>query len=133
MGAPAPLSGPDLAQGVGDAEVHEGAPLLGHVGDEAVVLVRDGGRFHALGATCSHYGGPLAEGLVTNGAIHCPWHHACFDLATGRAHGPAIAAIACYEVVIAGGTIRVGAKRDIKVADAGKQAVVIIGGGGGGG
>ena len=130
MGAPAEISGPDLKAGVVDADLREGIPLLGHVDGEAVVLVRDGGRVHALGATCSHYGGPLAEGAVFGGAIHCPWHHACFDLTTGRAHGPAIAAIACFEVALDGGTIRVGAKRASPPAEqAAPKAVVIIGGG----
>ena len=83
MSSDAPLSGPDLAAGIPDADLREGVPLLGHAHGEAIVLVRDEGRVHAVGATCTHYGGPLAEGLVDGGAIHCPWHHACFDLATG--------------------------------------------------
>jgi apoptosis-inducing factor 3 len=131
MGEQAPLSGPDLKQGVPDADVREGAPLLGHIDGEAVVLVRDAGKLHALGASCTHYGGPLAEGRVFGGAIHCPWHHACFDLATGRAHGPALSPIACWDVALEGGTIRVGAKRDVAApaAPAGPKAVVIVGGG----
>jgi NADPH-dependent 2,4-dienoyl-CoA reductase/sulfur reductase-like enzyme/nitrite reductase/ring-hydroxylating ferredoxin subunit len=131
MGEQAPLTGPDLKKGVADTDVREGTPLLGHADGEAVVLVRDAGRIHALGATCSHYGGPLAEGRVFGGAIHCPWHHACFDLATGRAHGPAMSAIACWDVALEGGTIRVGARRDAaapKAVDTPK-AVVIVGGG----
>src|ERR1043165_768463 len=110
MGAPPTAAGPDLKQGVDASEVLEGVPLLGQVDGEAVILVRDGGRVHAVGATCTHYGGPLAggnvagggghrpaagatcphyggplaEGSVDGGGAHCPWHHACFDLATGR-------------------------------------------------
>jgi len=123
-------TGPDLEQGVADSDLKESVPLLGHVGEEAVVLVRAGGSVHALGATCTHYGGPLAEGRVFGGAIHCPWHHACFDLKTGRARGPAIAAIACYDVALDGGKIRVGAKREVKPAERGEpRAVVIVGGG----
>jgi NADPH-dependent 2,4-dienoyl-CoA reductase/sulfur reductase-like enzyme/nitrite reductase/ring-hydroxylating ferredoxin subunit len=130
MGAQAELSGPDLAQGVAEGDVAEGSPLLGHAGGEAIVLVRDAGRVHALGATCSHYGGPLAEGTVWGGAIHCPWHHACFELATGRGHGPAIAPVACYDVVLEGGRIRVGARREPAVpAATGPKEVVIVGGG----
>ena len=101
--------GPDLAAGVPADDVLEGAPLLGHVGEEAVVLVRSGGRLFAVGATCTHYGGPLAEGLVIDGTIRCPWHHACFDLATGeRLRAPALAPIACYRVETDGGRVRVG-------------------------
>jgi len=130
MGTTAELTGPDLAAGVDEASLLDGVPLLGHANGEAVVLVRDAGRVHAVGATCSHYGGPLAEGRVFGGAIHCPWHHACFDLATGRAHGPGIAAIACLDVVLADGTLRVGAKREPKPDPiAAPKAVVIIGGG----
>ncbi len=106
--------GPDLSRGVAETDVREGVPLLGHVGEDAVVLVRDRGRLFALGATCSHYGGPLAEGRVFDGAIHCPWHHACFELASGRASGPGIAAIACWDVGLDGGTIRVGARREVR-------------------
>ncbi len=111
MAADTTLSGPDLTQGVPDAELRDGAPMLGHAGGEPVVLVRAGGRVHAVAAACTHYGGPLAEGLVSGEVIRCPWHHACFDLATGRAHGPAIAALACWDVELVGGTIRVGARR----------------------
>ncbi len=130
MGSTPELTGPDLGHGVADAELAEGTPLLGHANGEAIVLVRDGGVVHAVGATCTHYGGPLAEGIIDGGTIRCPWHHACFELATGIAHGPAIAPIACYDVALEGGTIRVGAKREITPASVLSPAsVVIIGAG----
>ncbi|MBL0217219.1 MAG: FAD-dependent oxidoreductase [Myxococcales bacterium] len=130
MGSTAALSGPDLGQGVLDAELLEGTPLLGHAHGEAIVLVRDGASVHALGATCSHYGGPLAEGLVAGGTIRCPWHHACFDLSTGIAHGPAISPVACYDVALEGGTLRVGARRErVRPGGLSPASVVIIGGG----
>ena len=88
MGSEPQLTGPDLQQGIAAAEVRDGVPLLGHADGEPVILVRAGGQVHALGATCTHYGGPLAEGLVADGAIRCPWHHACFDLATGARARP---------------------------------------------
>src|SRR3569833_2258029 len=132
MSSDAPLSGPDLAAGIPDADLREGTPLLGHAHGEAIVLVRDAGRVHAVGATCTHYGGPLAEGLVERGVSHCPWHHACFDLATGAARGPASAPIACFDVELVGGKLRVGERLepDHLTVPAGVPASVIIVGGG---
>ena len=79
----APPAGPDLSKGVALSEF-SGATLLGHVGDDEVLLVRSGAEIFAIDAHCSHYHGPLAEGLVIGESIRCPWHHACFDLRTGK-------------------------------------------------
>jgi len=115
---------------IADRELVEGVPVVGEVDGEKVVLVRAGGQVHAVGASCTHYGGPLAEGLVEDGHIHCPWHHACFELATGTARGPAIAPIPCYDVSLEHGRIRVGAKREVRPASVGDpRRVVIVGGG----
>ena len=80
----APPAGPDLSQGIALSDF-SGATLLGHVGDDEVLMVRVGSEIFAVDAHCSHYHGPLAEGLVDGENIHCPWHHACFDLRTGEA------------------------------------------------
>jgi apoptosis-inducing factor 3 len=83
-----PLTGPDLTQGCEPSEVPEDGSLLGHAHGEAVLLVRHGDVVFAVAPTCTHYGGPLAEGLVIDGQVRCPWHHACFDVRTGEAVGP---------------------------------------------
>jgi NADPH-dependent 2,4-dienoyl-CoA reductase/sulfur reductase-like enzyme/nitrite reductase/ring-hydroxylating ferredoxin subunit len=107
-----PPSGPDLAAGIPADSLAEGVPLLGHVGDEAVIVVRRGEDCHAIGAACSHYGGPLAEGLVVEDTIRCPWHHACFSLRTGEAlRAPALNAVASYDVLRRDGSVIVGGKR----------------------
>ncbi|MBX6745475.1 MAG: Rieske 2Fe-2S domain-containing protein, partial [Acetobacteraceae bacterium] len=56
--------GPDLTRGIPLADLPDGGMLAGRVGDEAVLLARRGEEVFAIGATCTHYGGPLAEGLV---------------------------------------------------------------------
>jgi apoptosis-inducing factor 3 len=92
-------SGPDLAQGISGAELSDGHMLLGHVGEEPVLLARRGDEYFAIGAVCSHYGGPLAEGLMVDDTVRCPWHHACFSLRTGEAlRAPALSPVACWTV-----------------------------------
>ena len=91
--------GPDLAQGVPHSDVADGGMISGHVGDDAVLLVRRGNELFAIGATCSHYGGPLAEGLTVGDTVRCPWHHACFSLRTGEAiAAPAFSAMPRFRV-----------------------------------
>lgn len=106
------LSGPDLENGIAITELADGVPLLGHAGGEAVVVVKNGDQVFATGATCTHYGGPLAEGIVVGNTIQCPWHHACFSLDTGEVEwAPALAPLPCYEVTRKGSLIKIGKKR----------------------
>jgi NADPH-dependent 2,4-dienoyl-CoA reductase/sulfur reductase-like enzyme/nitrite reductase/ring-hydroxylating ferredoxin subunit len=130
-----PPAGPDLALGVSRDQVPEGGMLGGHVGGEAVLLSRLDGRFHAIGATCTHYGGPLGEGVVSGDVVRCPWHHACFDLRTGAAvRAPAFAAVDCWRVEEAGGRVFVREKAEpaapapVPVPDD-VRSIVIVGGG----
>src|ERR1043166_9339014 len=103
--------GPDLGQGVPLGEVPDGGMVGGHVGDDVVLLARRGNQFFAIGATCSHYGGPLAEGLVVDDTVRCPWHHACFSLRTGEAlRAPALNPVPCYAVVERDGRVFVSGK-----------------------
>ena len=131
MAENASVSGPDLTVGVAASSLREGEPLLGQVAGESVMLVRSDGQVFATAASCTHYGGPLAEGLVEGRRVHCPWHHACFDLSTGLAAGPALRPITCYEVHTDQGLVRVGKKRDIPrpTAAMAPRSVVIIGAG----
>jgi NADPH-dependent 2,4-dienoyl-CoA reductase/sulfur reductase-like enzyme/nitrite reductase/ring-hydroxylating ferredoxin subunit len=128
-------NGPDLTKGVPAADVVEGGMLAGQVGEEAVLVARVDGVLHAVSAFCTHYQGPLADGLIKDGVVRCPWHHACFSLKTGEAVGaPAIDPLACYMVEEADGRIIVKGKKaaapEKKMAapDAIKR-VVIVGGG----
>lgn len=94
-----PDRGPDLGDGVSVDAVTDGGTLLGHFQGEAVLLARDGEQIFAVSATCPHYGGPLAKGIVANGSIRCPLHHAAFCLRTGEVVAPpALDPIACFEL-----------------------------------
>jgi apoptosis-inducing factor 3 len=103
---------PDLKAGIPADSLVDGVPLLGTVDGDAVILVRRGSEITAIGATCTHWGGPLAEGLVVDDTVRCPWHHACFSLRTGEAlRTPALNPVAAYDVVQRDGSVFVTGKR----------------------
>ncbi len=127
--------GPDLAAGVAIGQLAQDATLLGRVGDQAVLLARAGEELFAVSATCTHYGGPLAEGLRCGDTIRCPWHHACFNLRTGvPLRAPALNALDCWRVERRGDTVYVREKRSAAAPapvapDGAPRSVVIVGGG----
>jgi NADPH-dependent 2,4-dienoyl-CoA reductase/sulfur reductase-like enzyme/nitrite reductase/ring-hydroxylating ferredoxin subunit len=109
--SPSGPSGPDLALGIALDMLADGQMIGGHVGDEAVLLARRGTDYFAIGATCTHYNGPLAEGLLVDDTVRCPWHHACFSLRTGEAlHAPAISPVACWITEVRDGKVYVTQK-----------------------
>ncbi|MEO7104680.1 MAG: Rieske 2Fe-2S domain-containing protein, partial [Gemmatimonadaceae bacterium] len=93
------LRGPDLTRGVPVGSLGEGELVLGHVDGQQAIMVRRGDHIFAVGAVCSHYGGPLSEGIVVDETVRCPWHHACFSLKTGEAvRAPALHPLPRWEV-----------------------------------
>jgi len=128
-------TGPDLALGIPLAELAEGSMVAGHAGGKPVLLVHQAGEYFAIDATCTHYGAPLADGLLVGDTIRCPWHHACFSLRTGQAtRPPALNDLKCWRVEQLGGRIFVRAALPKAPAPQPSQAglpdsVVIIGGG----
>ena len=138
MGGDAERSGPDLAQEIPLADLPDGGQLAGHFGGEPVLLVRRGEEVFAIGGQCTHYGGPLAEGIVVEDTVRCPWHHACFSLRTGEAvRAPALNPVAVYKVEREGE--RVVVREKVEPADPSPAprkedpaSVVIVGAGGAG-
>jgi NADPH-dependent 2,4-dienoyl-CoA reductase/sulfur reductase-like enzyme/nitrite reductase/ring-hydroxylating ferredoxin subunit len=132
---------PDFTAGVPFERIPDGGMLQGTVGDEDVVLTRRGNECFAVGAYCSHYHGPLAQGLIVGDTVRCPLHHACFSLRTGAAlRAPAFDPIACWRIEHIDGTVFVREKRaDSAAVEPASSAprpgaralrsVVIVGGG----
>jgi NADPH-dependent 2,4-dienoyl-CoA reductase/sulfur reductase-like enzyme/nitrite reductase/ring-hydroxylating ferredoxin subunit len=132
-------SGPDLAAGIAFDDIADGAMIQGRVGDDPVLLARRGDELFAVGAQCTHYHGPLAEGLMVGDTVRCPWHHACFSLRTGEAvRVPAFDPLPRWRIQRQGDKVFVRDKQPPSgpkpaPADTAKRAwpasVVIVGGG----
>src|SRR6476619_4737736 len=123
----------DLGKGVAASAPTDGGMILGRVGDEEVVVARSGAELFAIRAHCSHYRGPLVEGLVVGDTVRCPLHHACFSLRTGEAlRAPALDSIACWQVERSGDMVFVRGKladQPKRQPPAAPASIVIAGGG----
>lgn len=128
-------AGPDFSRGVAITQAPLDGFLAGHVSGEPVLLVRRTDGFWAVSATCTHYGGPLSEGLAVGDTVRCPWHHACFDLHSGEAlAAPAMSPLDAWRVEIEGDLVFVRAREKTSLPTTPAQPahprrIVIIGGG----
>jgi NADPH-dependent 2,4-dienoyl-CoA reductase/sulfur reductase-like enzyme/nitrite reductase/ring-hydroxylating ferredoxin subunit len=129
------LKGPDLArEGLAEGALAHGKMALGHANGAAVLLIRTGADVFAMGATCTHYGGPLAEGVFDGEGIRCPWHHACFSVRTGAAsRPPALNPVKTFEVMRRDGRLFVGNAisrlHEVRPVESAPESVIIVGGG----
>ena len=127
------LTGPDLGvAGVAAAALLPGEPLLGHAGGKPVLLLHTAAGFRAVGAKCTHYGTSLGKGVFDGALVRCAAHHACFDVATGRAvRAPALDPLPVYRVEERDGTLfvvgPVEAERPRPTPARSPSAVVIVG------
>lgn len=108
-----------------------------------VLLVKHAGNVHALNANCTHYGAPLVKGVLTaDGRLTCPWHGACFSVATGDVEdAPALDPLGKFDVIQKDGGIYIKGQEQlikkgrrglsIKCKKESKEKVVIVGGGSG--
>jgi apoptosis-inducing factor 3 len=131
------LEGSDFEKGFNIDDVADGKMLLGHAFGEAVLVARRGNKLFAIGATCTHYGGPLAKGLMVDCTVRCPWHHARFDLRTGEAiAAPALNNVTRYTIEKRGEQFFITGKIDeksVRKPKASPARVVIVGAGAAGG
>ena len=95
-----------------DGALAEGAQRRVLAGDVPLLVCREAGQIYTLAAVCTHAGGPLDEGKITDGCVVCPWHGSTFRLGDGRiVRGPASTAQPSYESRVREGTIEVRAAR----------------------
>jgi NADPH-dependent 2,4-dienoyl-CoA reductase/sulfur reductase-like enzyme/nitrite reductase/ring-hydroxylating ferredoxin subunit len=131
-------SAPDLTRGIALTEFPESGMLAGTVGEDEVLVVKRGEECFAIGAHCTHYKGPLIDGLVVGDTVRCPWHHACFSLRTGESlRPPALEPASRWRVERTGDRITIREKlpefqpRQSTATDkhTWPESVVIVGGG----
>lgn len=108
-----------------------------------VLLLKIQDQVHATSANCTHYGAPLAKGVLTpEGRLTCPWHGACFNVSTGDVEdAPALDPISKYEVFEKDGAVYVKTDEDtlkanrrhlnLKCSSVSDDKVLVIGGGSG--
>jgi NADPH-dependent 2,4-dienoyl-CoA reductase/sulfur reductase-like enzyme/nitrite reductase/ring-hydroxylating ferredoxin subunit len=129
------LPGPDLAtEGAGLTDFSDTGMLTGHFDDQAVVLIKKGDAVYGVSGKCTHYSGPLGDGLFDGELLRCPWHHACFRPETGDAvHAPALFPITTFSVEQRGDRLFVTGTREaapqLQPIQSQPDSVVIIGGG----
>jgi nitrite reductase/ring-hydroxylating ferredoxin subunit len=94
-------------------DLTEGAPHRVEADGTPVLLLRQGDRIRAIGATCPHLGGPLDEGPIEGDTVTCPWHGSVFCLTDGALiHGPAMMPVAAYEVRVEDGRVAIRANAE---------------------
>jgi len=102
---------PDFRNGIPLQNLADGGMISGVVDGEDAILVRRGDEIFAVAAFCTHYHGPLADGLLLGETVRCPWHHACFSLRSGEAlRAPALDPVSCWRVETSGGKVFVREK-----------------------
>ena len=124
---------PDLKLGISSDDLRDGAMLRGRIDDEEAILLRQGDALFAVGALCTHYHAELDAGLLEGGVLHCPLHHAQFDIRSGEALcAPALDPLPCWRVERVGDQV-FARERIVSPPRSRKTAppadIVIVGGG----
>lgn len=90
------------------ADLPAGSGKAVEIDGKLIAVFNVDGAIHAIDNTCTHRGGPLAEGEVSGHEVTCPWHRAKFDVRTGEVIGPpAQRAVVRYGVRVTGTDIEV--------------------------
>jgi NADPH-dependent 2,4-dienoyl-CoA reductase/sulfur reductase-like enzyme/nitrite reductase/ring-hydroxylating ferredoxin subunit len=129
------VTGPDLVgEGIPASDLELDVPVKGQFEGRPVIVVRTADGLCAVAGSCTHYGGPLGDGLCVDGQVRCPWHHARFDLTTGEAVGaPALNSLQVYRPEERDGKVFVAGPVDAAPPDrtppSSPESIVIVGSG----
>ena len=107
------MSTPDFVRVAALSDLADGEMRQVSADGTEILLSRVDGRVHACTAFCTHYGAPLATGVLSGTTVVCPWHHAVFDVASGAlCEPPAPDALRTFEVEMRDGDVYVRVPSD---------------------
>jgi len=85
------------------SDIQDGEMKEFSVGETRILVARVRDQFHAVSATCPHYGAPLVEGALCGTRVVCPWHHAVFNVVSGDLEEPpALDGLVSYDTRVEG-------------------------------
>jgi nitrite reductase/ring-hydroxylating ferredoxin subunit len=106
----APLGWHDLCR---IYDLPDGRLARRQLGYLTLAVLRQGSEVMAIADQCAHLGGPLHQGILTEGqdgpCVRCPWHGSTFSLTNGTVlHGPATARQPAFDSrIVEGGMVQV--------------------------
>ena len=93
------------------SDVPEGKMKKVIVGGLQILVANVKGKYYAIGDVCTHFGGPLDQGILNGQEVQCPWHGSHFDVTNGQVkRGPAGRPEPVYDVKVEDGNIMVSVK-----------------------
>ncbi|MGY2896604.1 FAD-dependent oxidoreductase [Deinococcus sp. UYEF24] len=97
------------------SDVQDGGMRTFEVGEQKVLVTRDGDEFHAYDALCPHAGADLGDGVRCGSRIVCPWHHATFHAGDGSLiEPPALTGLKQYRARLDGDSLHVDLNDEIE-------------------
>jgi nitrite reductase/ring-hydroxylating ferredoxin subunit/uncharacterized membrane protein len=102
-------SGPkDFVPAIAFSDLTENQTKRVEVKGQPILLLRRGDKVYAVGAVCSHYGGPLEKGKIIGSTVQCPYHYSRFSLEDGSVkEGPSSSPVPAYDTQVVGGQVQV--------------------------
>jgi 3-phenylpropionate/trans-cinnamate dioxygenase ferredoxin subunit len=99
---------PEFVKAASVRDLPPGSHIVIEVEGFYIAVFNVNGDYYAIEDTCTHDGGPLAEGDLDGYVIECPRHGARFDIRTGKVLSfPAVTDVEAFDVKVEGGDVLV--------------------------